>query len=67
MTKEESDNLTPLKTNLLIELEKCIKIILGEGFKLRWTEHFVDVLRAVNTLIRIFTNSLEEETKLKIL
>jgi hypothetical protein len=41
-------------------------IIFGEGFKLKWLEHFVDVLRATNNLVRVFQNHLPEGEVVRI-
>jgi len=43
---------------LLDEFDSCHKIIFGEGFKLKWMEHCVDVLRAVNLLFRLYTKAM---------
>ena len=51
---------------LLEELDSCYEIIFGEGFKLKWMEHCVDVLRAVNLLFRLYTKAIPNETRLRV-
>ena len=41
-----------------------MKVVFGDGFKYKWLEHFVDVIRIVNIYVRIARKALDEDLRL---
>ena len=53
MTEDNLNKLKNARVIALSEFDKSFKIIFGEGFKYKWLEHYVDVIRVVNMLARV--------------
>jgi hypothetical protein len=39
-------------------------VVFGDGFKFKWLEHFVDVIRIVNIYVRVARTALDEDLRL---
>lgn len=50
----------------LKEFDQGMHKIMVDTFKLRWMEHFVDVLRSLNNLTRLFLKFFDGELREKI-